>query len=139
MGKALTPSAGMRIWVLPACASVAVVGMHLLPGSDLAADDWWAVWHMDKLLHMLAFCGCGLTWAIALAKQRRLQGPWQFPAVLVAGTLIFGTVLEAMQGAWMSGRFFDLADVVADVLGAGMSLGMFQVIFGCQPGRIASD
>ena len=139
MPNGATHSAGPRIWIVPACATLGIAGMHLLPGSDLSADDWWAVWHMDKALHALAFAGCCLTWTIALAKQRRLQQGNAMALALAGGTLIFGTVLEAMQGAWMSGRFFDLADVVADVLGAGMSLGMFQVIFGCQPGRIASD
>ena len=105
----------------------------------MSADDWWAVWHMDKLLHALAFAGCGLTWTIALAKQRRLQQGNGMALALAGGILIFGTVLEAMQGAWMPGRFFDLADVAADVAGAGLSLVAFQAIFGQKPGRIASD
>ncbi|MEC8401146.1 MAG: hypothetical protein VXZ16_00935 [Bacteroidota bacterium] len=48
-------SAGPRVWWIPACSSIGVVAMHLLPGSDLAADKWWAMWHMDKLLHGFAF------------------------------------------------------------------------------------
>jgi VanZ family protein len=58
---------------------------------------------------------------------------------LTLTAIVFGTVLEAMQGAWMPGRFFDLADVAADVAGAGLSLVAFQLIFGQKPGRIASD
>ena len=113
--------------------------MHMLPGSDLDADTWWMTWHMDKVLHMIAFSGCALTWAIALAKQRLLQGDWRLEQVLVGGALVFGMVLEAIQGTWMSGRTFDWMDVVADVVGAGSSLGVFFVIFGQRPGRIASD
>lgn len=139
MPNGATHSAGPRIWLAPACATLAVVGMHLLPGSDLSADDWWAVWHMDKLLHVLAFAGCALCWAIALAKQRRFQKGGTFAWVLLGGTLIFGTVLEAMQGAWMPGRWFDMADVAADVVGAWMALRTFEVIFGQKPGRIAND
>ena len=136
---AATQSAGPRVWWIPTCASIGVVAMHLLPGSDLAADTWWAMWHMDKLLHALAFSGCGLTWAIALAKQRRLQGGSRMLVVLVGTALVFGTVLEAIQGAWMPGRTFDLADVAADAVGALCSLGVFYGIFGQRPGRIASD
>ena len=111
----------------------------MLPGSDLDADTWWATWHMDKVLHMIAFSGCALTWAIALAKQRRLQGGSRMLVVLVGTALVFGTVLEAIQGAWMPGRTFDLADVAADAVGALCSLGVFYGIFGQRPGRIASD
>lgn len=139
MSTGVPPSAGSRVWVSPACTTVALVGMHMLPGSDLDADSWWAAWHMDKVLHTIAFAGCALTWAIALAKQRRLQGEWRLEQALVGGALIFGMVLEVMQGAWMSGRTFDWMDVVADVVGAMSSLGVFFVIFGQRPGRIASD
>ena len=139
MSTGAPQSAGPRVWVSPACTAAVLVGMHMLPGADLDADTWWATWHMDKVLHVIAFSGCALTWAIALAKQRRFQGGWTLDQLLVGGGLVFGMVLEAMQGAWMSGRTFDWMDVVADVVGAGSSLGVFFVIFGQRPGRIASD
>ena len=139
MSTGVPQSVNSRVWFVPACTTAVLVGMHMLPGSDLDADTWWMTWHMDKVLHMIAFSGCALTWAIALAKQRRLQGDWRLEQVLVGGALVFGMVLEAIQGTWMSGRTFDWMDVVADVVGAGSSLGVFFVIFGQRPGRIASD
>ena len=139
MSTGVPQGVGSRVWVVPACTTAVLVGMHMLPGADLDADTWWATWHMDKVLHMLAFSGCALTWAIALAKQRRLQGGSRMLVVLVWTALIFGTVLEAIQGAWMPGRVFDLADVIADVAGVACSLGLFLSIFGRRPGRIASD
>ncbi len=139
MSTGVPQSVGSRVWFVPACTTAVLVGMHMLPGSDLDADTWWMTWHMDKMLHMIVFSGCALTWAIALAKQRRLQGDWRLEQVLVGGALVFGMVLEAIQGTWMSGRTFDWMDVVADVVGAGSSLGVFFVIFGQRPGRIAND
>lgn len=139
MSTGVPQSVNSRVWFVPACTTAVLVGMHMLPGSDLDADTWWMTWHMDKVLHMIAFSGCALTWAIALAKQRLLQGDWRLEQVLVGGALVFGMVLEAIQGTWMSGRTFDWMDVVADVVGAGSSLGVFFVIFGQRPGRIASD
>ena len=124
---------------MPVLVTAAVVTMHCLPGADLDADDWWARWHMDKLLHFMAFGMWGLTWAIALAKQRRLQKAWHLELGLLAVAVIFGMVLEAIQGAWMPGRTFDLGDVIADLVGAACSLGLFSRIFGRRPGRIASD
>ena len=139
MSTGVPQSVNSRVWFVPACTTAVLVGMHMLPGSDLDADTWWMTWHMDKVLHMIAFSGCALTWAIALAKQRLLQVDWRLEQVLVGGALVFGMVLEAIQGTWMSGRTFDWMDVVADVVGAGSSLGVFFVIFGQRPGRIASD
>ena len=139
MGNGLTQSAGARVFVMPLLVTAAVVLMHCLPGADLDADDWWAQWHVDKLLHLIAFGMWGLTWAIALAKQRRLQRAWHLEFGVLVAALIFGMVLEAIQGAWMPGRTFDLADVIADLAGAACSLGLFSCIFGRRPGRIASD
>lgn len=139
MGSGLPQSVGPRVFVMPVLVTAVVVTMHCLPGADLNADDWWARWHMDKLLHLIAFGVWGLTWAIALAKQRRLQQAWQLELGLLGATVIFGMVLEAIQGAWMPGRIFDLADVIADLAGAACSLGLFSSIFGRRPGRIASD
>jgi len=127
------------VYVIPALVTFAVILMHSLPGVDLHADDWWSRWHMDKLLHVVAFGLWGLAWGIALAKQRRFQQSWHLELGLLAAAAIFGMVLEAMQGAWMPGRMFDLGDVVADAAGAACSLGLFFGIFGRRPGRIASD
>ena len=124
---------------MPLLVTAAVVGMHCLPGADLDADDWWACWHMDKLLHLIAFGMWGLSWSIALAKQRRFQRAWHLELGLMLAAVIFGMVLEAIQGAWMPGRIFDFADVIADAAGAACSLGLFSSIFGRRPGRIASD
>ena len=124
---------------MPLLVTAAVVGMHCLPGADLDADDWWAHWHMDKLLHLIAFGMWGLSWSIALAKQRRFQRAWHLELGLMLAAVIFGMVLEAIQGAWMPGRIFDFADVIADAAGAACSLGLFSSIFGRRPGRIASD
>ena len=60
MGNGLTQSAGPRVFVMPLLVTAAVVLMHCLPGADLDVDDWWAQWHMDKLLHLIAFGMWGL-------------------------------------------------------------------------------
>ena len=113
--------------------------MHMLPGSDLASDDWWVQWHLDKLFHCGAFALCALTWVIAMAKRRRVGTNRKLYWLLMCSSAIFGMVLEGCQGAWMPGRMFDLVDVIADVVGALSSMLVFRFIFGHSPGRIATD
>ena len=55
MSTGVPQSEGSRLWVVPACTTAVLVGMHMLPGSDLDTDTWWMTWHMDKVLHMIAF------------------------------------------------------------------------------------
>jgi predicted Na+-dependent transporter len=130
---------GLRAWWPPLAATCAVLVMHAIPGSSLKSDDWWAVWHVDKVFHVVAFAVWGLSVSIAWAKQRKFQKPHAFAIRLLLWGLIFGMVLEAMQGAWMQGRSADPWDVLADLLGTGVSLWIFRGIFGQWPGRIAND
>ena len=116
-----------------------MVGLHALPGADISANNWWLVWHMDKLLHALAFATWALTLNIAWAKARMLASTKRHLLWTALSSLIFGTVLEVMQGAWMPDRMADPGDLMADVAGGLFSLVMFQVIFRAWPGRIARD
>jgi len=131
-------SIGVRVWWPVVATTLAFVGLFLMPGDELQTDSWWAVWHMDKVLHATAFAFWGLTLSIAWAKQRLYPGR-AFAIRLIGLGVIFGTVLEVVQGAWMAGRTADPWDLVADVAGTAFALGLFKWIFGRWPGRIAAD
>ena len=139
MASGVTQTVGARVWWGPALFTTGALCMHALPGGDLRADDWWALWHMDKVLHFLAFACWGLAMSIALAKQRLFQTGARFEVLMVAGAAILGTILECLQGVCVPNRSAEMADVMADVAGAAFALLAFRVIFGCRPGRIATD
>ncbi len=139
MASGVTQNVGARVWWGPALVTTGALCMHALPGHDLDMDSWWVTWHMDKVLHFLAFSTWGLAMSVALAKQRLFQTGSRFELVMMVGAAIFGTVLECVQGACVPNRSADLADVAADVAGVALALLAFRVIFGCRPGRIATD
>ena len=139
MASGVTQNVGARVWWGPALVTTGALCMHALPGHDLDMDSWWVTWHMDKVLHFLAFSTWGLAMSVALAKQRLFQKRSRFELVMMVGAAIFGTVLECLQGACVPNRSADLADVAADVAGVALALLAFRVIFGCRPGRIATD
>ncbi len=139
MATGVTQNVGARVWWGPALVTTGALCMHALPGHDLDVDSWWVTWHIDKVLHFLAFATWGLAMSMALAKQRLFQKGSRFELVMIGGAGIFGTVLECLQGACFPNRSADLADVAADVAGVALALLAFRVIFGCRPGRIATD
>ena len=139
MASGVTQNVGARVWWGPALVTTGALCMHALPGHDVDMDSWWVTWHMDKVLHFLAFSTWGLAMSVALAKQRLFQKGSRFELVMMVGAAIFGTVLECVQGACVPNRSADLADVAADVAGVALALLAFRVIFGCRPGRIATD
>ena len=139
MASGVTQNVGARVWWGPALVTTGALCMHALPGHDVDMDSWWVTWHMNKVLHILAFSTWGLAMSVALAKQRLFQKGSRFELVMMVGAAIFGTVLECVQGACVPNRSADLADVAADVAGVALALLAFRVIFGCRPGRIATD
>ena len=139
MATGVTQNVGARVWWGPALVTIGALCMHCLPGQDVDVDSWWAACHMDKVLHFMASLIWGLAMSVALAKQRLFQMGSRFELVMTVGAAIFGTVLECLQGACVPNRSADLADVVADVAGVVMALLAFRVIFGCRPGRIATE
>ena len=139
MATGVTQNVGARVWWAPALVTAGALCMHALPGQDVDVDSWWTTWHMDKVLHLLAFATWGLSMSVALAKQRLFQKGSRFELAMIVGAAIFGTVLECLQGACVPNRSADLADVAADVAGVALALLAFRVIFGCRPGRIATD
>ena len=139
MASGVTQNVGARVWWGPALVTTGALCMHALPGGDVRAEDWWALWHMDKVLHFVAFATWGLAMSVALAKQRLFQTGVRFEVVMMVAAAIFGTVLECVQGVCVPSRSADLMDVVADVAGVALALLTFRVIFGCRPGRIATD
>ena len=139
MASGVTQNVGARVWWGPALVTTGALCMHALPGHGLDMDSWWVTWHMDKVLHFLAFSTWGLAMSVALAKQRLFQTGVRFELVMTVAAAIFGTVLECVQGACVPNRSADLADVAADVAGVALALLAFRVIFGCRPGRIATD
>ena len=60
MATGVTQNVGARVWWGPALVTAGALCMHALPGQDVDVDSWWTTWHMDKVLHLLAFSTWGL-------------------------------------------------------------------------------
>jgi len=121
------------LW-MPGFWTALIVGLHAIPGEDAALEGWYALFHIDKVLHALFFGSWGLSVQIALGKSGALRG--MFLGTLGVG-LLFGLGLEWAQGALFSGRRMDLYDVVADgvgvALGHGVFLWLYRGCFGMRP------
>jgi VanZ family protein len=98
---------------------VVVVMSSLLPGAAIPMDDY------DKFLHAGSYCVL-MVWFAGVYTRRRYS--------IIAVTLIaLGVMLDAMQ-AGIATRQFDLADILANVVGVGIGLALSVWILGgwCQ-------
>jgi len=119
---------------MPGFWTALIVGLHAIPGEDAALEGWYALFHVDKVLHAAFFGSWGLSVLIALGKSGVVRGT--FFALLGLG-VVFGLGLEWAQGALFSGRRMDLYDVVADGVGVALGYAVFRWLyrgcFGMQP------
>lgn len=99
-------------WTLVILYAAGMFVVSSTPGNDLPRLKM-----SDKLVHALAFGGL----ALLICRALRLQKPaWSQPTVAVLGvlaTVAYGCFDEGHQ-SFVSGRRAELADVVADGVGA---------------------
>jgi len=98
---------------LPALIWTAVVTvLCLLPGRDLPELN---VVNLDKFVHLSVFgllCWLYLRW-YASGPNPQMQGRW---AILVA-VMLYGVLMEVLQGAFYTDRSADLMDAGANGVG----------------------
>lgn len=102
-------------WVLTALYAAGIFAVSSIPGRDLPQ-----VGMSDKLLHALLFAGL----AVLMCRALRLQHPtWTRRAVgglAVLATFAYGCLDEVHQ-TFVSGRQPELADALADGVGAAVA------------------
>ena len=124
----------------PFIMAVFVVGIHLLPGSDVDSSSWWSMFHIDKIFHVIAFVFLSLSLSIAFTKLRLyLDKVTILMIIILVSCTGFGTILEILQGELMVERTADFLDIVADCAGSALGFIVFRGLYGVFPGQIPTD
>ena len=93
------------------------LGITYLSTQPLEMDYGVEFSGMDKLAHAAVFGGLALLMAFGMARARR---PWPRRAqvaVPMGFTIAFGVFIECWQ-LFIPNRYFEMADIIADALGA---------------------
>lgn len=87
----------------------------------------------DKLFHALAFAFLVFQFTIGFSKQNSIcrlkYGAWKI--ALVFG-IIYGAIIELIQGTLVTYRTMDLLDLVANVVGCLIGALIFYLLFGLE-------
>lgn len=100
-----------------------------LPGKMLPSEAGFSIPQFDKLVHMGLFGGFVFLWSLWLRK--RVDNPvvllrWFFVFYVIAN--VYGIGMEYVQKYWIPGRDYDLADMIADMIGAGLAYGVVHLV-----------
>ena len=109
----------------PIIWSVFIGVLLTLPGSVLPNEGSFKIPQFDKLVHIGMFSGFVFLWNLFFSTR---QFPLQkllrlFFLIFIIG-VIYGIGSEYVQKYFIPGRDYDEADIIADMIGAGLAYGI---------------
>jgi len=103
-----------------------IIGILLaMPGSMLPNETHFTIPQFDKIVHIGLFGGFVFLWNLYLSSRSisfsRLLRLFFLIFLLAEG---YGIGMEFVQKYYIPGRDFDEADIIADIIGAGLAYGI---------------
>jgi VanZ family protein len=110
---------------IPLLWTVIVAILCFLPGSMVPSESHFAIPQFDKFVHVTLFGGFVFLWNLYAAKRIGDAGRLAklFFLWYVLGN-IYGIGSEYVQKYWIPGRDYDQADIISDMIGAGLAYGL---------------
>lgn len=107
-----------------------VVGtLCCLPGSMIPSETHFAIPQFDKFVHATMFGAFVFLWN--LYASRRVTGEDRLLRIFFIWYIIgnvYGIGTEYIQKYWIPGRDYDQADIIADMIGAGLAYGLSNLL-----------
>lgn len=96
--------------------------LFCLPGKELPDEDWLGDIGADKIVHVVLFALLAVLWGLPFIDRTTAdRNAGQLKRTLTYVILLavaYGIAIEFIQGAYIPGRSFSLADMVADTVGS---------------------
>ncbi|HMH32765.1 MAG TPA: VanZ family protein [Puia sp.] len=118
-----------RRWVSIVWTLIILV-LLALPGSVMPKEQTFTIPQLDKFVHVILFGGFVFLWSYYFSKK---QLPFTklvrvFFYIFIAAC-VYGIGMEYVQKYFIPMRDYDEADIIADILGAGMAYGLCTIWF----------
>ena len=102
-----------------------------MPGEDIPTYNFWDLLALDKLGHAFFFGIQSLFFVISFKKVSYYKELPTRPIYLaVVVTIIYGGILELIQGTVFAGRTGDVFDFIANTAGSLFGVLFFRIIYG---------
>lgn len=96
--------------------------LHAIPGSDFPVVSFSDFFQLDKLIHSIIFMIGVYLFAVALKEQQKIQ----FLCHIVISFIVYGLLLEVLQGLVFVERSADIFDWLADIIGVFLGVWIFK-------------
>lgn len=89
-----------------------------IPGPELPKQEWMIDISIDKLVHVGLFAVLVVLWCLpAMVRIQRADRQRSILLWITLGFLLYGILIEFIQGNFIEGRTFGVDDMIADALG----------------------
>lgn len=85
----------------------------LLPASAFKSFSFDSLIQLDKLVHLILYITFVILWYLAWPKWKR-----SYSYVLLVVGIMYGVLIEILQSEMSLGRSYDIADILANTIGA---------------------
>jgi len=87
--------------------------------------------HLDKVIHVTLFSVLFVLLAVGFIKQKLFPYLRRHVKLKVwLGCLVYGVIIELLQGSLFIERSVEITDIFANAIGASVGLGAFLLIYG---------
>ncbi|MCB0689394.1 MAG: VanZ family protein, partial [Saprospiraceae bacterium] len=97
--------------------SLLILALSMMPGTSIPKVGWQIFIQWDKLAHFLLYAVLAIFLSNLIA-GRRGRIIWQDLFMVIAICSIYGATMEAMQYYFLSDRFFEIPDIIANIIGS---------------------
>jgi VanZ family protein len=105
--------------------SILIFILLSLPGSMIPNESTFVIPNFDKLVHIGLFGGFVLLWSLYFSAKglpsKKLLRLFFFIFIIA---VIYGISMEYVQKYFIPLRYYDDADIIADMIGAGLAYGL---------------
>ena len=109
--------------------SLIILGLSTMPGINLP-ETFWDILSWDKLAHAVVYalqCALILWGGHRAQAAATLNQPLAIIALLISG--VYGILMEVIQYSFFPNRFFEVQDIIANIIGSFIGLYVYQRYF----------
>jgi len=100
--------------------------LMIMPPGNIPSKGLFGIPNLDKLVHMFLFGGFVLLWYFSLKKNSKSPPSPNILKRIFLISAFYGISMEFIQ-YFFTARSFDIWDIVTDILGAGIALGILSI------------
>ena len=99
-------------YVLAVILTVITITLSVLPADNLSQTGFINIPFGDKISHAIAYLSLGFSWSLVWDNQKYA------PLKVLLFLFLLGLGLEMTQFYFLTGRYFEIFDIIANIIGA---------------------